>query len=330
MEFVIIGAGAVGAVVGTLLEHAGHGVCYWARAGQAQSTEPFIIERDGGDTIRSQSLRWIDARTSPMPASDYVLVCVRTEQLSAALAQVVEHLGGDRAVAIATVTLDGSVAAAREAGLRGPVLAFHVSFGSGFLPNESRRLAWFPFTPPSTISPEGQGELVERARALAGVLATAGLPTRFHLDMSGMMRLMVASNIALLPAWELCGWDIAKLARDPELRELTARAMHETARQFAPASGPAHAIGRALPLFVYAMLLRVLPWLMGMRARKLWLIHGPKVGEQTRYVLHDLLARAKGAGVAVPHLAKLTSRWEEGRNSDLHGSASARTFTVHP
>jgi hypothetical protein len=245
-----------------------------------------------------------------MPACDYVLVCVRTEQLSAALAQVVEHFGADRAVAIATVTLDGSVAAARAAGLRGPVLAFHVSFGSGFLPNDSRKLTWFPFTPPSTISPEGQRELADRARALAAVFAAAGLPTRFHLDMSGMMRLMVVSNIALLPGWELCGWDIAKLARDPELRELTARAMHETARQFAPASGPAHVIGRGLPLVFYTTLLRVLPWLMGMRARKLWLIHGPKVGEQTRYVLHELLARAARDKLPVPHLAKLTSRWE--------------------
>lgn len=323
MDFVIVGAGAVGAVVGTLLEHAGHRVRYWAREGQTTSPEPFVIERDGGDIIHSAPLQWIDARTMPAPASDYVLVCVRTEQLTAALAQVVAHLGADRAVAIATVTLDGSVAAAREAGLRGPVLAFHVSFGSGFMANEARRLTWFPFTPPSTVSPEGQSELLSRAQTLAAVLADAGLPTRSHLDMSGMMKLMVVSNIALLPAWELCEWDIRKLARDRELRELAARAMQEGAKQFAPARGPARFIARALPLAAYRFLLRVLPWLMGARARRLWLIHGPKVADQTNYVLRDLLARAKRDELPVPHLEALTQRWEARHRKVLPFAATA-------
>jgi hypothetical protein len=42
----------------------------------------------------------------------------------------------------------------------------------------------------------------------------------------------------------------------------------------------------------------------------LWLIHGPKVSEQTRYVLRDLLGRAKREQASVPHLAELTARWE--------------------
>jgi hypothetical protein len=178
MKFIVMGAGAVGGVVGTLLEHSGHSVRYWARAGQAQSTTPFDIQLDGSTRLESQPVQWIGANTSPMPDSDWVLVCVRTEQLGAALNQVVRELGADRAVAIATVTIDGSLSAARAAGLHGPVLAFHVSFGSGFAQDSARQITWFPFTPPSTVSAEGQPDMLRAARELARALAEAGLPCR--------------------------------------------------------------------------------------------------------------------------------------------------------
>jgi ketopantoate reductase len=310
MDFIILGAGAVGAVVGTLLEHSGHRVRYWARAGQTQPTTPFGVERDGGRRIESRPIEWIDASTSPMPDSDWVVVCVRTEQLSAALDQVVRELGADRAVAIATVTIDGALPAARAAGLRGAVLAFHVSFGAGFAPHAAREATWFPFTPPSTVSAEGQPAMRSAARELARTLADAGLPCRSILDMGGMMRLMVLGNMALLPSWELCHWDIALLARDRSLRLATAVAMHQTVRRFAPERGVARAIALALPRAAYAVLLRVLPWLMGARARKLWLIHGPKVSEQTRYVLRILLERAAREGTPLDAMAQLMARWE--------------------
>jgi hypothetical protein len=128
--------------------------------------------------------------------------------------------------------------------------------------------------------------------------------------MGGMMRVMVLSNMALLPSWELCHWDISRLARDRPLRLATAAAMHQTVRRFAPEHGAARVIALALPRAAYALLLRVLPWLMGSRARKLWLIHGPKVSEQTRYVLRELLERAAHEGTPLEALAQLTERWE--------------------
>lgn len=313
MDFIIVGAGAVGAVVGTLLEHAGHRVRYWARARQTKSDAPFVIERHGDEGIQSQRVTWIDAQTSPMPPSDWVIVCVRTEQLSAALSQVVQSMGANRAVAVATVTIYGSLAVARAAGLRGPVLALHVAFGSsaagGDAP-DARHFTWFPFSAPTTVSAEGQHELRGSATTLATILADAGLPTRAVLDMGGMMKLMLLSNFALLPSWELCHWNIAALARDRALRLTTARAMHEAIRVFAPDRGVARAIALGTPLAVYAFMLRILPWLMGARARELWLIHGPKVSEQTRYVVRDLLGRAKREKASLPNLEELTARWE--------------------
>src|SRR4029077_1910357 len=115
------------------------------------------------------------------------------------------------------------------------------------------------------------------ARQVARLLAAAGLPARSALDMGGMMRLLVVANTALLPAWAMCAWDIARLARDRDLRSATARAMHEVMRRFAPERGLARVIALSLPRGAYTCLLRVLPWLMGGRARKLWLVHGPKL-----------------------------------------------------
>jgi ketopantoate reductase len=275
------------------------------------------VQRDRGARIRSQPLQWIDATTTPVPESDWVLVCVRTEQLTAALAQVVRAFGPDRAVAIATVTIDGALGAARTAGLRGRVLAFHVSFGSGFAEQDPRKLTWFPFTPPSTVSAEGQPELRGAARELAHVLSSAGLPTSSTLDMAGMMRVMVVANCALMPSWSLCDWDITRLARDRELRIETARAMHEVVRAFAPDRGPARFIAQALPLAAYAWLLRILPVWMGKRAAALWQTHGPKIDEQTAFVLNELIGRADRMHVPLEHLSTLTVRWQVARGRAL-------------
>jgi hypothetical protein len=190
------------------------------------------------------------------------------------------------------------------------VVALHVAFGSGAARSEPRRFTWFPFSAPTTVSADGQAELRGSATTLATVLADAGLPTRPAFDLGGMMKLMVLSNFALLPSWELCQWNISALAADRALRLTTARAMHESVRVFAPEHGLARALAVGTPAAFYAFVLRILPWVMGSRARDLWLEHGPKVSEQTRYVLRDLLGRAKRQHAQMPNLAELTARWE--------------------
>jgi hypothetical protein len=168
---------------------------------------------------------------------------------------------------------------------------------------------WFPFSPPTLASAEGQAALVPEARALARMLREAGLPARSTLDMTGMMRLLFTVTCTLLPAWQLCNWDITRLARDRPLRWQTARAMHEAARAFAPERGLARVVARGLPLIAYVSVLRMLPLLMGTRARKLWRDHGPKITEQTRFALNQLLERAARAHAPLEHLARLTQHW---------------------
>lgn len=309
MNLIVVGAGAVGGVLGTLLERAGHRVWYWARPAQRRVPR-FIVQRDRAAAIESGPLAWIDTTTPSLPASDWVLVCVRTEQLMAALTAVAARLGPERGVAIASVTIDGALASARAAGLRGPVLALHVSFGSGQMGDDPTQLEWFPFTTPTTVSADGQPALVPAARELARALASAGVPSSAVLSMAGMMGFMVTSTSALLPSWELCDWDLTRLARDRELRRATARAMRETALAFAADGGFARYLSLAIPAALYDAVLRVLPWIMGARARRLWLVHGPKITAQTGYFLRELLARATRAGKPMPELTKLAARWE--------------------
>jgi ketopantoate reductase len=306
MRFIVVGAGAVGAVIGGLLEAAGHEVAYWVRAERREQLRALELQRLGGALVQTREPTCVSRETA-LPACDWLLVCVRTEQLTAALSELGARVAASQAIAVATVTLDGAVASARQAGFTGPVLALHVSFGSCFV--QPTRVEWFPFSLPSTVSTENQPQLLAAARELARQLETAGLPTQSVLSMSDSMRWMVGANIALLPAWELCGWDVRRLAASGELRHLAAAAMQESAQLLAAPSGIVGWLARHVPARLYAWLIWWLPLLMGARASKLWQHHGPKTREQTRHVLADMRERAKRAGVAAVALEELQGRW---------------------
>jgi hypothetical protein len=107
MDFVVVGvgAGAVGCVVGTLLEADGHRVRYLARPSQRAESSEIRVDRVGGPSVRSPSPQYLDR-------------------------DVVERRGGACPLAVAAISLDSVVERARSAGLTGTVLAYHVSFGS--------------------------------------------------------------------------------------------------------------------------------------------------------------------------------------------------------
>jgi hypothetical protein len=244
------------------------------------------------------------------------LVCVRTEQLADALQQVAAQLGAARSVAIATITVDGALQAARAAGLTGGVLALHVAFGSTMQlgrAGQPSQLTWFPFSAPSSVSSEGQSALRAAARELAAQLNAAGLPTRAVASMSESMRWLAVATTALLPAWEQCGWDIRRLAAHGALRACAARAMHEASGLVAAPRSLIGWLSPRVPAAFYRGLIRLLPRLMGARAAALWLQHGPKVRAQTGFVLRDLLERAQRQGGSVPALAQLYAAWQAQR-----------------
>lgn len=310
MDFVIVGAGAVGAVVGTLLANAGHRVHFWVRPSQRERLRTLSIERSGGAQLSIESPSLL-SQGDAVPPSDWVLVCVRGEQLTLALSEVVQFMGPERRVAIAAVSLERVGARARAAGVTGPVFALHAAFGSHAEPGTPNHFKWFPFKPPTTVTPDEQRALLPQAKLLAATLKEAGLPASSLLGMNAYMRFMAGVLSALSLSWDLCGWQLQGLAANAQLRRETARAMQDAARLLvAPGSWPL-----LLPVWFYAAALRTGAWLMTPEGREVWLYHGPKIREQTDAFVREILAQHAEGTRPPAALSRLFERWQRAARS---------------
>src|SRR5438309_1872400 len=78
-------------------------------------------------------------------------------------------------------------------------------------------------------------------------LEAAGVPARAVPSLKRAALPMLSSGCALLAGWELCGWDAKALARDDEVRGLTADAMREAAQVMRGEAGPLAALLARLP-----------------------------------------------------------------------------------
>jgi 2-dehydropantoate 2-reductase len=302
MSFIVVGAGAVGAVIGALLAQAGHEVTFWVRPALRARLNTLSVERLHGahTSIKPRCL----SEGDQVPPSDWVLVCVRGEQLDQALRDVALHMGPARRVAIAAVSLSSVREQGRAAGLTGELFALHVSFGSYAAGSEPHAFTWFPFVLASMVTPDGERARLSAARELARTLSRAGLPARALLSMSTPMRFLSATSSVLALGWDLCDWQLARLAQEPVLRRETAAAMHEAARLVAPR----RSLLSLLPRFAFALFLRVLPWLMSARGRQVWLRHGPKIRAQTDYIARELLRLGRARGLPTAALTRLFER----------------------
>ena len=304
MRFLIVGAGAVGALVGAQLARGGHDVRFLVRPDQRRERPRLKIESlaSGGTCeIFTQFLAPGDAT----PDCDWVFVCVRGEQLDETLQQIAAQLGTGHNLVISTVSFDGALALARRHGLQGRVLAHHVSFGVHRDPEDRERFLWFPFAAPSIVSAEGERASLQAARALARVLDQAGLRSTPMLSARNPMKLMMGLSAPFLAAWDVCDFELERLARDRTLRQLTARAMVEAPRslQFTGLG----ALFRLIPAWFWSCVLRLLPHVIGARGREVWVHHGPKVREQTRYCL----ALVQRSSTPMPALHELNNRFEQ-------------------
>jgi hypothetical protein len=301
MKVVIFGAGAVGAVVGALLARAGHEISFWLRPGRARPAV-LSVERDGQRvSIAPRSLSAGDT----VPESDWVIVCVRGEQLDGALRELATLLGSERRVAIATISLKSVTEQARAAGLRGEIYALHVSFAAYASADDPPLYRWFPFAPPSLVTPDGARAQLDQARALAAALERAGIEARARLSVTAPMRALSAVVTVFALAWGLCGWELDRFAREAGLRAETASALHEALGLVSSPRWPF----RLVPRFVLALALRLLPWFVGARARALWRVHGPKIRAQNEHVTRELLAQAERVGTPAPALGALFARF---------------------
>jgi ketopantoate reductase len=303
MRFLIVGAGAVGALVGAQLARAGHEVGFWVRPGQRRERARLRIESVQTGRGYEVFTRFF-APGDLAPASDWVFVCVRGEQLDATLQQIAAQLGVQQNLVISTVSFGSVLERARRHGLQGQVLAHQVSFGVHRDPEDPERFLWFPFPAPSIVSADAERTSVTAARTLAQALDAAGLHTTSRLSVRNANTFMMAMGAPFLAAWDVCDFKLESLARDRELRRLTARAMAEAPRGLA-LSGPSRLL-RLVPAWFWSGLLRLLPHVIGAHGREVWLHHGPKIRAQTRYCL----ARVQQTSVPMPALHEIVKRFE--------------------
>lgn len=309
MRFVIVGAGAVGALVGAQLARAGHAVSFWVRPAQRCERARLKIESVQGGPGKPGAhyetfTQFLGPGDSP-PAADWVFVCVRAEQLDATLQQIAAQFGELTPLVISAVSLDSVLLRARRHGLQGRVLAHHVSFGVHRDPADPEHFLWFPFRAPSIISAEGERDSLAPARALARALQSAGLRSIGLLSARNPMKLMMALSAPFLAGWDVCNFELERLAENNELRHLTAGAMVEAARSQV-FSGPTRLLA-LLPALFWSCVLRVLPHLIGKNGRAVWVHHGPKIRDQTRYCLELLLQ----SSAPMPALRALAQRFEQ-------------------
>jgi ketopantoate reductase len=242
-----------------------------------------------------------------VPESDWVLLCVRGEQLDQALRELVARFGAQRRVVVAAVTFGDVIERARSHGLQGRVLAFHASFGSWRDPEQAALFHWFPFHNASVVTSDGDRDGAADAAALATALAESGVPTRSMISMRSVITLLAALSTALTAGWDLCDFRLERLAKDRAIRALTARAMAEAARslRWRGARRPLMWV----PPLAYSLLLRILPFVVGRDGREVWLHHGPKIREQTQYFFDQVVGHADESATPLPALRELFERW---------------------
>jgi ketopantoate reductase len=305
MKVLIVGAGAVGVVLGAHLKTRGHDVAFVTRTRRDPTAQAFQLRAvDGAETHRIDGPTVVVAG-EPLAVADWVLVCVRFEQVDAALRSVASALGPHTRLGIAASLGRDDLRTAQTHAARAVV---SITPGFNAWPDDAVDVwRWYevPFAP-TLVSGEGDGRSDEAARALAEALRGGGLRVRFAASAYAEMLPLFSSGLALLAALELSGWDVAQLAADGARRRLTARAMREAANVVRDESrGLAIAALRRTPAALLSACLALLPLLFRGRVRAMWSHHGPKIRAQTRAMLDDLLAKARARARSATALAAL-------------------------
>lgn len=303
MDVTIVGAGAVGLVVGGFLEQAGHRVELVVRSASG-ATRPRIVDARTGRTLvaRTPEAR---AATSARTEPELAWLAVRGDQVEDAMTTLVMAT-----VALAPiVVIAAPIAPSRLESLRRTWPATH------FLTFTPLFNAWTEDGALRFVRPLGLRDLVSEedapgARAarrdVVRLCNAAGIAARGSRSGHRATRVPFSSGLALLAGWEIAGWSEAVLGHDPSLTLRVAGGMREAAAVEHRASRSALGWAvRAVPITVLALVLRVLPRLLDRDAAAMWRHHGPKIAGQTRAMLRGLTSRGASLGVATTHLDEL-------------------------
>jgi ketopantoate reductase len=301
----IVGAGAVGRLLGCLLHQAGYQVTFVLRPGR--ELQPILardLDRRSAIHRLEQPATVVAGQATHTP--DLVIVAVRSDQVDDAFLLARTYLGPASRLAVVPPLIEGLAARLRAAGIHQPACTMLVAFGAWPVGTE---LHWFRFPGAAClVAGDGDPHSHSVARQTALDLRRAGLRARAFRTMPAMMRCFLASELARYLGWELAGWDVDRLAHDPELGPLTARAMADAIAVTAPSSGLIGWLWKAIPAGAHRWLLQLRARFMSSNMRAIWRYHGPKVSAQTRFLVDALLAEADRRQVDASALRLLRDR----------------------
>jgi 2-dehydropantoate 2-reductase len=301
MRVAVIGAGAVGSVVGGLLARAGEEVTLVGRRAHVDAVNRDGLRIDGALgalRVRVGAAERLDVRP------ELALLAMKTQGVAAAARELAPRLAGVPVVTMQNgVRSDGLVADVLG---RDHLLSCVVLFGATFL--EPGRVTYAP--PGSLVLGVPFGPLDERARTVAALLARA-VPTRLSDDIAAAhwAKLVVNQNNAL-PA--VTGLSIQEVNRRPALRRLSVLLMREALAAIAAAGIGLASLPRLPAPAVKAMLRTPMPVasrLLGLLSRSLGstpalgsTLQSVRRGEKTEidYLNGEVVALGRRTGTPTP------------------------------
>ena len=304
MRVLLMGAGSVGLVLGRALEQQkGNDVCFLLRPGRKKAFERYkLLDAKSGE-LRTRERPTAVELGQVRPAFDTLLLCVRADQIDAALDDVGPLAKDVRIATIAPGTDELPRVQARHP--HNIVVRMKPLFMA--YPDGDVTVTWFPPLVKSLIIADERSESVAFATELAAALEAGGVPARATDRQVGLD----AGNDVMMPvlaAYSIAGYDGDSLRRDRDLLELTGRAVGE-ALLVDGAPGVAGMLARraAGPLIKAAV--ASAPGLPG-TFRTMWRTHVPKIEAQTRGMIDAIISRGAAGNRDTPALTELRRRMD--------------------
>jgi ketopantoate reductase len=348
MKALIIGAGAVGQVLGAYLERGGAQVSYLTRPQHAESlSRGFVVRplgravievphpdvvggRGGGDGVQlssnppsasdgmHRSTGLLDNWT-PSPPPDCVFLCMSSTALRRGswLDELAPTWGGATVVGIQPGLDDLRFVSER-------VGAHRVVWGMfAFMSWASGDGVSFYRPPLGALPLTGDRE---RVQPIVETLRRGGLPARRHPDVVSALAFGGALLDLHMVALECAGFDFASLRGDRELVADMHRAMREALLVTSALRGRRAPLGlRLVRPWLTRLALRLLPRLVPFDVELYLQRHYTKVADQTIAGLRHYLSLAARASLPHHALERMLARLESTR---AEGGAHARTVSV--
>jgi 2-dehydropantoate 2-reductase len=225
MRILVYGAGVLGSLYAARLHDADHDVTILARGERlAAIREHGIVIRDDGTGLLTTSLVPAIDHLDPNDPYDLVMVVVRRDQVAGVLPALAASLATPTALFMGN-NAAGPAELVAALGRERVMLGFPSAGGALVDGVVHARIASGRTFP--TMIGELDGETTERAAEIAAVLISAGFRVSISCCMDAWLKTHAALVIPIAGAIYAAGGDMGRLARTPDIRILTVRAVRE-------------------------------------------------------------------------------------------------------